>query len=69
MSEAVKTGKNENKSGALQKIHPGGEAAGQTLQSSQSGISALGMRGAVLQACDAPVWINKSGIFVRSRFT
>ena len=52
MSEAVNGGKNENKSeskrGALQKFLPGGEAADQTSQSSQSGISALGLRGVVL---------------------
>jgi predicted transglutaminase-like cysteine proteinase len=48
MSEAVKGGKNENKSGAAQKILPGEEAAGQSPQFSQSAISALGLRGAVL---------------------
>jgi len=50
MSEAVNGGKNENKSesksGALQKFLPA--AADETSQSSQSGISALGLRGVVL---------------------
>ena len=54
MSEAVNGGKNEykseskSKSGALQKLLPIGEAADQTSQFSQSGISALGLRGVVL---------------------
>ena len=38
----------EAASGALQKFLPVGEAADQTSQSSQSGISALGLRGVVL---------------------
>jgi hypothetical protein len=48
MSAAVKGGKNENKSGAAQKILPGEGAAAQSPQFSQSAISALGLRGAVL---------------------
>ena len=52
MSEAVNGGNNENKSesksGALQKLLPVGESADQTSQSSQSGISAVGLRGVVL---------------------
>jgi hypothetical protein len=52
MSEAVKIGNNENKSGALQKFIPGGDSADQTPQSSQSGIGALGPRGAVPEVSD-----------------
>ena len=48
MSEAVKGGKMENKSGAVRKSLSGGEAADQTPKSSQSGISAVGLRGAIL---------------------
>ena len=55
MSEAVNGGKNEykseSKSGALELL-PIGEAADQTSQFSQSGISALGLRGVVPSACD-----------------
>ena len=40
--------KAESKSGALQKFLPGGEAADQMSQFSQSGIGALGLRGVVL---------------------
>ena len=48
MSEAVKGGKMENKSRAVRKSLSGGEAADQTPKSSQSGISAVGLRGAIL---------------------
>ena len=48
MSEVVNGGKNENKSGAVQKFLPGAEAAEQMPQFSQSAISALGLRGSVL---------------------
>jgi hypothetical protein len=48
MSEVVNGGKNENKSGAVQKFLPGAETAEQMPQSTQSAIGALGLRGSVL---------------------
>jgi len=48
MSEVVNGGKNENKSGAVLKFLPGAETAEQMPQFSQSGVSALGLRGSVL---------------------
>jgi hypothetical protein len=44
--------KSESNIRALQKFLPGGEAADQTSQSSQAGISDLGLCGMVLWACD-----------------
>jgi hypothetical protein len=40
------------KAGRCRNSSPGGEAADQTSQSSQSGMSAFGLRGVVLEACD-----------------